>query len=105
MNNLPKRKPNRLKNFDYSSCGAYFITICVQNKECLLSRIVGGGAYDAPKNILTEFGEIAEKNIVSGNKIPHICVENYVIMPNHIHMILRIKNNGTSEALSPAQIT
>ena len=105
MNDFPKRKPNRLKNFDYSSCCAYFITICVQNKECLLSKIVGDSAFDAPKNILTEYGEIIEKNIISGNKIPNICVENYVIMPNHIHMILRIENDnddyGTSRVTSP----
>lgn len=41
--NLPKRKSPRLKDFDYSSSGAYFITICTQNKACLLSRIVGEG--------------------------------------------------------------
>lgn len=39
--NLPKRKPTRLKEYDYSAPGAYFITICTHNKECLLSNIVG----------------------------------------------------------------
>ncbi len=101
MNDLPKRKPIRLKNFDYSSCCAYFITICVQDKECILSRIVGDGALDVPKNILTDYGKIVEKNIISGNRIPDINVDNYVVMPNHIHMILRIENNGTSRAPTP----
>ena len=38
---LPKRKATRLNNFDYNSVGAYFITICTQNRRCILSRIVG----------------------------------------------------------------
>ncbi len=105
MGNLPYRKPNRLTAFDYSTCGAYFITICVQNKECILSEIVGDGAHDVPKNILTEYGRIAEKYIISGNKVPNVTVKNYVIMPNHIHMILMIDNSnfnsGTSKAPSP----
>ena len=40
--NQPTRKRNRLENYDYSSCGAYFITICTQGKRKILSRIVGG---------------------------------------------------------------
>ena len=40
---LQKRRHPRLKNYDYSSSGAYFITICTQNKQCVLSRIVGRG--------------------------------------------------------------
>lgn len=109
MNDLPSRKPNRLKNFDYNSCCAYFITICVQNRECILSDIVGDGAHDVPKNILTEYGKIAEKNIISGNRIKNVTVENYVVMPNHIHIILRIENIdstcGTSKAPSPTNQT
>jgi hypothetical protein len=41
-NNLPKRKSIRLKNYDYSKNGAYFVTICVENKRCILSEIVVG---------------------------------------------------------------
>jgi len=40
---LPERKPNRLKNYDYSSNGMYFITICTKNKEHILCDIVGDG--------------------------------------------------------------
>ena len=108
MKDLPQRKQNRLKYFDYSSDGVYFITICTQNRICMLSKIVGEGAFDVPKNILTEYGEIAEKNIISGNKIPGVSVLKYVIMPNHIHMIIAIdktdiaiKISGTSRAPSP----
>ena len=100
---LPKRKPNRLKKFDYDKEGAYFITICTQDRKCLLSRIVGGGALDAPNNLLTIFGEIVEKYILSGNRIERVTVANYVIMPNHVHLLLMVDRNtsGTSRAPSP----
>ncbi len=99
---LPKRKPTRLKNFDYSSQGAYFVTICTHNRKNILSDIVGGGAHDAPKTVLSDTGKIAQKYILSTNNIPEITVEKYVIMPNHIHLILAVNNiNGTSRAPSP----
>ena len=54
---FPTRKATRLKNFDYNSGGAYFITICTQNKRRILSSIVGGDLPDAPKNVqLLAFG-------------------------------------------------
>ena len=48
---LPKRKPTRLKNFNYSSAGAYFVTICIKDRKRILSDIikpVGVGAFDDP---------------------------------------------------------
>ena len=100
---LPKRKPNRLSSYDYDREGTYFLTICTQDRQCLLSKIVGGGAYDAPENQLTDFGKIAEKYILSGNRMDRITVEKYVIMPNHIHLLLTVDMNsgGTSKAPSP----
>ena len=66
MNNekeLPKRKHPRLDNYDYSSAGAYFITICTKDRKCVLSRIVGRGLAPAEtKTEYTLFGEIAENN-------------------------------------------
>ena len=47
--NLPKRKSNRLKGYDYSQNGVYFITVCTHNREMLLSEIiVGDGVLDVP---------------------------------------------------------
>ena len=57
----PERKPNRLTEYDYSTDGAYFITICTQDRKKILSNIVGGGAFDAPKVVFTNIGEIAQK--------------------------------------------
>jgi hypothetical protein len=48
MNNLPKRKPNRLKGYDYSQDGAYFITICAKDKKCRFGRIVGDAVDSVP---------------------------------------------------------
>ena len=83
-----ERKRTRLKGYDYSSVGAYFITICSYNKGCIFSNIVGGGALDAPQNKLSNIGKIVEKHILSTNNILGITVDKYVIMPNHIHLIL-----------------
>ena len=99
---LPKRKNNRLNNFDYGQNGMYFITICTQNRRKILCDIVGDGAIDVPKIKLSEIGEIAEKYILSTNNIPEITVDKYVIMPDHIHLLLWVRDiNGTSKAPSP----
>ena len=96
MNNkeLPKRKLTRLKNFDYSAMGAYFITICTQNRRPILSRIVGTGVPDCPRIELMPYGKIADKYIKQLNNFyDHLSVEDYVIMPNHIHILLWVKSN------------
>ena len=88
---LPCRKRTRLNNFDYNSTGAYFITLCTKDRRCILSRVVGTGVPDGPLVQLTKYGKIADKYINSMNDYyKHITVEKYVIMPNHIHLLLRI---------------
>ena len=99
---LPKRKPNRLPEYAYSSPGIYFITICTQGKQRILANIVGGGALDAPQTQLTNTGKIVEKHILSSNKIPNIQVDKYVIMPNHIHLLLMVtETSGPPKASAP----
>ena len=101
---LPKRKPNRLPYFDYSTQGAYFLTICIERKRCILGNIVGGGAFDAPLVQLTEYGKIVQRYIESGNNVLGVTVDKYVVMPNHVHMILFVDETaagGTSKAPSP----
>lgn len=89
---LPRRKANRLKNFDYSSDGAYFVTICTEGRRNTLCDIVGDG-FPVPKTA----GMIAEKVITEIKvKYPCVNVDKYVIMPNHIHLLLSIDgSNGT----------
>ena len=152
---LPKRKSTRLKDFDYSSAGAYFITICTESRRQILSRIVGGDVPGAPhergdvpdapnvggdvldaphercdvpdaphvggdvldapheggdvpgapKNIeLLPYGKIAERYIRQLNDFyDHVRVDQYVIMPNHIHMILIVSQSGASRTTPPTK--
>ncbi len=88
---LPNRKTTRLKDYDYSTPGAYFVTICTKDRKEILSHIVGTGVPDGPKNILSKYGEIAEKYIIEMTSFYNdISVDKYVIMPNHIHLLFRI---------------
>ncbi len=100
---FPKRKPTRLKGYDYSAPGAYFITICVKDKKQLLSKIiVGDDAHIVPQNSLSEIGMICDKYINNINiKYENITVDKYVIMPNHIHLIIFL--HGTMWASSPTK--
>ena len=106
---LPKRKPTRLKEYDYSTPGMYFITICTKDKKKILSNIVvGDGVLDVPQNILSDYGKVVEKYLLQMNDFyNHITVDKYVIMPNHIHLILSISSPendfcfGTSRTPSP----
>ena len=88
---LPKRKPNRISGYDYSQNGAYFITICTKNRKKILSQVVGDDAHIVPKL----YGRIIEKYICN---VPEI--EKYVIMPDHIHMIIRLED-GSMWASTP----
>ena len=102
MENLPKRKTTRLRDFDYNTCGAYFITICTQGKRKILSRIVGGDVLDAPKTELSQYGEIADKYINQLNEFYNdIKIDQYVIMPDHIHFLLFVYGDGASRTSPP----
>ena len=99
-NNLPNRKHVRLEQYDYSTAGAYFITICIHNRRCLLSRVVGRGL--APAEIqYTAYGQIAwEQLLLLEQRYPSLKIGRYVIMPNHIHAILLLEETaGVTPAL------
>ena len=104
MNNkkqLPKRKQNRLQEYNYSADGWYFITICTKGRIPILSRIVGSDILGAPQVQLLACGKIVEKNLQQLQTFyVNIKVEQYVIMPNHVHMILSVSNNG-APGMSP----
>ena len=94
---LPKRKPTRLKNYDYSMPGAYFITICVANRKPILWNV--GAATCRPN--LSKIGNIVETAISQiPEHYPMISVDKYCVMPDHIHMILSINadENGRQVA-------
>ena len=87
----PKRKPNRLPDFDYSTPGAYFITICTKDRRNLFWVDVGA-SIARPQ--LTTWGNITANSICDIPKhYPAISVDHYVIMPNHIHLLLQINTD------------
>ena len=103
---LPQRKQNRLSDYDYNQNGAYFVTICTQDRKNL-STIVGGGALDAPVITLSKIGQIVQKNILSSNRIPGLSIDKYIIMPDHIHLLIQVDETascGTSRAPSPTNM-
>ena len=86
---LQQRKQNRIPEYDYNQNGAYFVTICTQDRKPILSTIVGDG-FPVPKPI----GLIADEYIRKiPEKYPPVSVDRYVIMPDHIHILLRIYTN------------
>ena len=107
-NKLPKRKHPRLNDFDYSSNGAYFITVCTQNRRCTLSRIVGRGLAPAETSDVkyTSFGKIAEQQLLLLEKrYNNLTVDKYVIMPNHIHAILILDDETAGASPRPTDKT
>ena len=106
-NKLPQRKPTRLKNFDYNSTGAYFITLCMENRQQILSQIVGVDVPGDPKNAeLSSYGIVADKYIKQMSKFyENITVNQYVIMPDHIHILLFVRENGSPRTSTPTKQT
>lgn len=101
---LVKRKSPRLRDYDYSAPGTYFVTICTKDRKCILSRIVGGDVLIAPQVMLTEYGKAADEQIRRMDALyDHIAVEQYVIMPNHIHLLLRVNGNGPTGTSAPTK--
>jgi len=102
MEEKQNRKTMRLVGYDYNTPGAYFLTICTKNKKCILSRIVGSGRLGSPKTELLPYGKIAEKYILQLNDFyDDLSIESYVIMPNHIHILLCLSEQGPSRTPVP----
>lgn len=110
---FPKRKSTRHPVYDYNSPGYYFITICTKNKSMLLGQIVGRSLPDAPERIgvyptehpeaapyirYSSFGIIVQQQLMEMAAFySDIELDKYVIMPNHIHLILHIPGNFPSD--------
>ena len=89
---LPVRKRIRLRGYDYSREGVYFVTVCVKDRHELFGSIdVGATALGrtCPIVTLTPLGECLNETIQLANK-ENVSIEKYVIMPNHIHMIIAL---------------
>ena len=77
----------RLKNWDYSANGYYFITICTDNMQKIFGKVIDG------KMVLSDVGKIAESELLKSFEIrAELFCEIYCVMPNHIHVLVRIEN-------------
>ena len=104
--NLPQRRHPRLKQYDYSQEGSYFITICVKNREWILSNITE--CRDNPYScvVLKEHGRVVQKYIENISSVYNdVFVDHYIIMPDHIHLLVRIGLNGGVKAPRPTTHT
>ena len=91
---LPQRKHPRLKHYDYSQNGCYFLTLCTKEKACILGKVVAD-PQGFPSVILSAAGEtvlsvITEMSCHSST----FHIDHYVIMPNHLHLLLTLDNSG-----------
>ena len=100
MNNynptIHHRRSIRLKGYDYSQAGLYFITICCQDRVCRLGKIENGVM------ICNELGEIAYREWMKTAELrPQIELDAFMVMPNHIHGILKINEMDMDTLHSP----
>jgi putative transposase len=87
----------RLPEYDYTQPGAYFVTICVKNRDCLFGEIVNGEMR------LNEYGEIVtEKWRWLAQQYPYVKLDEFIVMPNHFHGILWIRDISRRGGSRPA---
>jgi REP element-mobilizing transposase RayT len=82
---FPKRRSIRLKGYDYSQGGAYFVTICAAHRLCLF-----GGVVDAEMQLNTAGDLVAQEWLRSAELRPGVILDAFVVMPNHLHGVIVI---------------
>jgi REP element-mobilizing transposase RayT len=93
---LPVRKSPRLKGYDYSEAGYYFITICTKNRYEMLGRIKN------EQIVLSDYGVAVKREIENISAIRKECIiEKFVVMPNHIHLIVQIVGDDGNRPVVP----
>ena len=87
---LPERKHPRLNQYDYSQDGLYFITVCTQNRACILGTVVGRGDLTPPVVRLSRIGKIVDRYTTTISAAhAQVNVDKYAIMPHHVPLFLR----------------
>ena len=103
MDKLPVRKAQRLAGYNYSQDGYYFITFCTHNKNTYLGKIVNdpeanelGDACKQDIHMLLSIHGITVNDAIKmmDDRYTNLSVETYCIMPNHVHLIIQIKNDS-----------
>ena len=82
-----------MTEFSYSENRIYFITICSKDRKQTFGKVVGYGACDVPMVALSAYGNVIEKYIhLMDNKYDNVFIDHYVIMPNHLHMMIVVSS-------------
>ena len=111
MTQLPKRKALRLKEYDYASGGAYFVTFCAKDRRNVFWEDVGANSVRPPSVLpLSAIGKIVDSKIQQIETFYRgVSVDKYCIMPDHVHMLIVLSNfewnivSPTGEQCSPLQ--
>ena len=106
MLDLPKCNPIHIENYDHSTPGAYFITVCTANREKIF-RSDRRGELRSPADVpLSDTGIIVDNEIQKLNTIyDAVHVDKYCIMPDHIHLILRIESDIDGRMISAPTVS
>jgi len=90
------RRPLRLKDYDYRQEGAYFITICIHNRKCILGEIIGHEVR------LNNWGKVVEAEWLQTAILrPYVTLDAYVVMPNHFHAIFYLYLDRATQRVAP----
>ena len=89
--NIHNRQSIRLKEYDYSQSGLYFVTICLQNRECLFGEIINDEMQLSAVGVIADVLWYEIKN-----HVPNLELHEFIVMPNHIHGIIEITSNTTN---------
>ena len=97
------RRSVRLKNYDYSQNGMYFVTICTQDWKCLFGKVTENSKGEMIC-VLNQAGKIAEKELRNTEKIrENVEMDCFIVMPNHVHAIIKIGNSVGAYCNTPLQ--
>ena len=88
-----KRKTLRLKGYDYAQTGAYFVTVCTRNRDCLFGEVV-----DGVMRVNSHGQTVVECWKAIPEHFKHVQVDEFMVMPNHIHGILVVTPVGATHA-------
>ena len=97
----PKRKAIRLREFDYASAGAYFVTVCTHQRKQTLSTICRGDPCGRPSLHLSVLGKIVNDAFSKVEAIYDVKFDCRVIMPNHVHFILFLSEQRATARVAP----
>jgi REP element-mobilizing transposase RayT len=95
---LPRRRSLRLKGYDYSQAGAYFVTICAHDKACLFGEVIGNEMKmnELGLKVQTVWDELPVH-------YPHVAMDAFVVMPNHVHGVVVLRADEVGAGLKPAR--